>query len=161
MMWSGGLGQCVCESNMISPARLLLWALCTQPATSLVPLVRPQPLSSLPLSSPYLLSSPSPSSFLSLSSLPPQPPSPLSSLSLPSPFSLFLLSLPPQSEGSQPASLSAYHPDELASHDHLALDHAYYLRHQLHAVVSRLCEPITGLDSAQIASCLGELLAVV
>lgn len=61
-----------------------------------------------------------------------------------------------QASSSQPASLNAYHPDELASHDHLVLDHTYYLRHQLHAVVSRLCEPIDGLDSAQIASALGQ-----
>ena len=56
----------------------------------------------------------------------------------------------------QSASLSAFHPEELVAQAHLQLDRDYYLRHQLHAVVARLCEPITGLDSAQLASCLGE-----
>lgn len=37
------------------------------------------------------------------------------------------------------------------------VDKAYYLQHQVHAVVSRLCEPIQGLEPAQLAECLGKL----
>lgn len=36
------------------------------------------------------------------------------------------------------------------------LDHHYYLANQIHPVVSRLCDPIEGTTSAQIAECLGE-----
>ena len=36
------------------------------------------------------------------------------------------------------------------------MDTQYYLQHQLQAVVSRLCEPIEGLDPAQIAEWLGK-----
>lgn len=34
-------------------------------------------------------------------------------------------------------------------------DPAYYLSQQIHPVVSRICEPIPGLDAARIAECLG------
>lgn len=37
----------------------------------------------------------------------------------------------------------------------LTIDVHYYLQHQIHAVVTRLCEPIEGLDAAQLAQCLG------
>lgn len=68
---------------------------------------------------------------------------------LPSPHSC-------QGEASQPMALRAYHPDEVRRESHLEVDSMYYLQHQLHAVVSRLCEPIEGLDTAQIAECLGQ-----
>lgn len=35
------------------------------------------------------------------------------------------------------------------------MDTKYYLQHQVHAVVSRLCEPIDGLGAASIAEFLG------
>lgn len=74
---------------------------------------------------------------------------------LPSHFPL----LPPpfhKGESSQAAALRAFHPDEVGKQEHLKVDTRYYLQHQLQAVVSRLCEPIEGLDAAQIAECLGE-----
>ena len=37
----------------------------------------------------------------------------------------------------------------------LAIDLEYYLSQQVHPVVSRLCEPLDGTDSARIADCLG------
>ena len=72
----------------------------------------------------------------------------------------FLFSAPllSQGEASQLAAQRAYHPDELCRQDHLQVDTGYYLRHQVHAVVSRLCEPIEGLDAAGIAECLGQWL---
>ena len=57
-----------------------------------------------------------------------------------------------QGEGSQ--ALKAFHPEEV-TRQALQVDTQYYLQHQLHAVVSRLCEPIQGLDSAHIALWLG------
>ncbi|XP_071798357.1 DNA polymerase alpha catalytic subunit-like [Asterias amurensis] len=54
-----------------------------------------------------------------------------------------------------PASQRAYHPDEVQKQDHLKIDYKYYLAHQVHPVVSRLCDPIEGTDSARIAECLG------
>jgi len=35
------------------------------------------------------------------------------------------------------------------------VDRSYYLQHQVHAVVARLCEPIQGLEPAMLAECLG------
>eukprot|EP00897_Mesotaenium_endlicherianum_P001393 jgi/Mesen1/1281/ME000013S00772 len=50
----------------------------------------------------------------------------------------------------------ARHIDELkASDDAFDVDVEYYLAHQIHPVVSRLCAPIEGTDSARIADCLG------
>jgi len=37
----------------------------------------------------------------------------------------------------------------------LKIDTHYYLAQQLHPVVSRLCDPLEGTDSARIAQCLG------
>ena len=37
----------------------------------------------------------------------------------------------------------------------LKVDTHYYLAQQLHPVVSRLCDPLEGTDSARIAQCLG------
>lgn len=42
------------------------------------------------------------------------------------------------------------------THPPLLSDTQYYLQQQVHAVVTRLCEPIEGTDAAQIAHCLGE-----
>ncbi|GAB1605260.1 DNA polymerase alpha catalytic subunit-like [Argonauta hians] len=49
----------------------------------------------------------------------------------------------------------AYHPEELSKEDKLSLDTQYYLAHQVHPVITRLCDPIDGTDAAQIAECLG------
>ena len=38
---------------------------------------------------------------------------------------------------------------------HLKIDINYYLAQQLHPVISRLCDPLEGTDSARIAQCLG------
>lgn len=54
-----------------------------------------------------------------------------------------------------PASQRAYHPDECLKKSSLKIDNHYYLSSQIHPVVSRLCDPIEGADSAFIASCLG------
>ncbi|KAH9514082.1 DNA polymerase alpha catalytic subunit, partial [Bulinus truncatus] len=53
------------------------------------------------------------------------------------------------------ATQRAYHPDELSKLENLKIDVKYYLAHQIHPVVSRLCDPIEGTDSAHIAQCLG------
>ncbi|KAL8595946.1 hypothetical protein ACOMHN_018258 [Nucella lapillus] len=53
------------------------------------------------------------------------------------------------------ATQRAYHPEELAKNEALKLDTHYYLAHQIHPVVSRLCDPIEGTDSAHLAECLG------
>ena len=39
-------------------------------------------------------------------------------------------------------------------------DSKYYLAHQVHPVVSRLCDPIEGTDAAHIAECLGNVIMV-
>ncbi|XP_050513707.1 DNA polymerase alpha catalytic subunit [Diabrotica virgifera virgifera] len=49
----------------------------------------------------------------------------------------------------------AYHVDELKSNSELKVDVMYYLGQQIHPVVSRICEPIEGIDSYEIAECLG------
>lgn len=57
---------------------------------------------------------------------------------------------------SLPATQRAYHPDlEVAKRPELTIDGHYYLEHQVHPVVSRLCDPIDGTDAARIAECLG------
>ena len=38
------------------------------------------------------------------------------------------------------------------------VDNEYYLAHQIHPVVSRLCDPIDGTDSALIAEMLGKYI---
>ncbi|RUS87909.1 hypothetical protein EGW08_004325 [Elysia chlorotica] len=53
------------------------------------------------------------------------------------------------------ATQRAYHPEELAKQTNLKIDTKYYLAHQIHPVVARLCDPIDGTDSARIAECLG------
>jgi DNA polymerase alpha subunit A len=37
----------------------------------------------------------------------------------------------------------------------LKVDHKYYLSQQIHPIISRLCEPIEGIDAVHIATCLG------
>lgn len=50
----------------------------------------------------------------------------------------------------------AYHPKTvLKAEGMLQIDTAWYLAQQLHPPIWRLCEPIDGLDSAQVAECLG------
>jgi len=53
------------------------------------------------------------------------------------------------------ATQRAYHVDEVKSNTNLKIDTLYYLSQQLHPVVSRLCDPIEGMDSARVALCLG------
>lgn len=53
------------------------------------------------------------------------------------------------------ATQRAYHIEELKNSEHLKVDFKYYLAHQLHPVISRICEPIEGMDPARIADCLG------
>merc|ERR1719348_558300 len=53
------------------------------------------------------------------------------------------------------ATQRAYHVDEVKSSESLKIDTQYYLAQQLHPVVSRLCDPIEGMDSARVAQCLG------
>ncbi|CAG9782777.1 unnamed protein product [Diatraea saccharalis] len=49
----------------------------------------------------------------------------------------------------------AYHIEELKNTETLKIDYRYYLAHQLHPVISRICEPIEGMDPARVADCLG------
>nr|DBA34120.1 TPA: hypothetical protein GDO54_001717 [Pyxicephalus adspersus] len=53
------------------------------------------------------------------------------------------------------ASQRAYAPEQLQKQDNLCIDTQYYLSQQVHPVVSRICEPIDGIDSALIAAWLG------
>lgn len=53
------------------------------------------------------------------------------------------------------ASQRAYAPEQLQKQDNLSIDTQYYLSQQVHPVVSRICEPIDGIDSALIAAWLG------
>jgi DNA polymerase alpha subunit A len=56
---------------------------------------------------------------------------------------------------SLPAVQRALHPLELKESTDQVIDTGYYLQQQVHAVVTRLCEPIQGTDPAQIAHHLG------
>eukprot|EP00090_Calanus_glacialis_P016583 TRINITY_DN25936_c0_g1_i4.p1 TRINITY_DN25936_c0_g1~~TRINITY_DN25936_c0_g1_i4.p1 ORF type:complete len:1464 (-),score=583.40 TRINITY_DN25936_c0_g1_i4:126-4448(-) len=53
------------------------------------------------------------------------------------------------------ATQRAYHVDEVKTSQTLKIDTQYYLAQQLHPVVSRLCDPIEGMDGARVAQCLG------
>lgn len=53
------------------------------------------------------------------------------------------------------ATQRAYHIEELKNSENLKVDYKYYLAHQLHPVISRICDPIEGMDPARIADCLG------
>ena len=55
-----------------------------------------------------------------------------------------------------PPTQRAYHPADLKKAAlALEIDFEYYLKNQVHPVVTRLCDPIAGTDGAQIAACLG------
>ena len=50
----------------------------------------------------------------------------------------------------------AYHPKTvLKAEGMLQIDTAWYMAQQLHPPIWRLCDPIDGLDSSQVAECLG------
>ncbi|XP_077411185.1 DNA polymerase alpha catalytic subunit isoform X2 [Vanacampus margaritifer] len=53
------------------------------------------------------------------------------------------------------ASQRAYALEQLQKQDGLSLDTHYYLAQQIHPVVSRICEPIEGIDGVLIATWLG------
>ncbi|KAG2457229.1 DPOLA polymerase, partial [Polypterus senegalus] len=53
------------------------------------------------------------------------------------------------------ASQRAYALDQLTKQENLRIDNQYYLSQQIHPVVSRICEPIEGIDSVLIATWLG------
>ena len=53
------------------------------------------------------------------------------------------------------ATQRAYAVEEVKTNTNLKIDILYYLSQQLHPVVSRLCDPIEGMDSARVALCLG------
>uniref|UniRef100_A0A8C5LWH3 DNA polymerase n=1 Tax=Leptobrachium leishanense TaxID=445787 RepID=A0A8C5LWH3_9ANUR len=53
------------------------------------------------------------------------------------------------------ASQRAYAPEQLQKQDNLSIDTQYYLSQQVHPVVSRICEPIDGIDTTLIAAWLG------
>ena len=53
------------------------------------------------------------------------------------------------------ATQRAYLKNEIENSKTLKIDTKYYLSQQIHPIVSRLCEPIEGIDSMHIASCLG------
>lgn len=53
------------------------------------------------------------------------------------------------------ASQRAYALEQLQKQEGLSLDTQYYLAHQVHPVVSRICDPIEGIDNVLIATWLG------
>ena len=53
------------------------------------------------------------------------------------------------------ATQRAYSVEEVKTNSSLKVDTLYYLSQQLHPVVSRLCDPVEGMDSARVAQCLG------
>ncbi|XP_047424576.1 DNA polymerase alpha catalytic subunit isoform X2 [Mugil cephalus] len=53
------------------------------------------------------------------------------------------------------ASQRAYALEQLQKQEGLSLDVQYYLAQQVHPVVSRICDPIEGIDSVLIATWLG------
>ncbi|CAI5470634.1 unnamed protein product [Closterium sp. Yama58-4] len=71
--------------------------------------------------------------------------------------------VPPPGRSSSSSSSSAggiaeraRHVDELRSAEsEWDVDREYYLAHQVHPVVARLCAPIEGTDAARLADCLG------
>lgn len=48
--------------------------------------------------------------------------------------------------------------DEKREREDLKIDVKYYLSQQIHPVVTRLCEPIDGIDAIQIAETLGMVI---
>lgn len=53
------------------------------------------------------------------------------------------------------AGQRAYALEQLQKQEGLSLDTQYYLAHQVHPVVSRICDPIEGIDNVLIATWLG------
>ena len=53
------------------------------------------------------------------------------------------------------ATQRAYLRSELENSKSLTIDYNYYLSQQIHPIISRLCEPIEGIDSMHIATYLG------
>ncbi|CAJ1082305.1 DNA polymerase alpha catalytic subunit [Xyrichtys novacula] len=53
------------------------------------------------------------------------------------------------------ASQRAYALEQLQKQENLSLDTQYYLAQQIHPVVSRICDPIEGIDGVLIATWLG------
>ncbi|XP_020508693.2 DNA polymerase alpha catalytic subunit [Labrus bergylta] len=53
------------------------------------------------------------------------------------------------------ASQRAYALEQLQKQENLSLDTQYYLAQQVHPVVSRICDPIDGIDGVLIATWLG------
>ncbi|XP_072306789.1 DNA polymerase alpha catalytic subunit [Eucyclogobius newberryi] len=53
------------------------------------------------------------------------------------------------------ASQRAYALEHLQKSESLSLDTQYYLAHQVHPVVSRICDPIEGIDNVLVATWLG------
>ncbi|XP_023272748.1 DNA polymerase alpha catalytic subunit [Seriola lalandi dorsalis] len=53
------------------------------------------------------------------------------------------------------AGQRAYALEQLQKQEGLSLDTQYYLAHQIHPVVSRICDPIEGIDTVLIATWLG------
>ncbi|XP_076323971.1 DNA polymerase alpha catalytic subunit isoform X2 [Tachypleus tridentatus] len=53
------------------------------------------------------------------------------------------------------ATQRGYSTEEIKNNENLKVDVQYYLANQIHPVVSRLCDPIEGSDSATIAEFLG------
>lgn len=54
------------------------------------------------------------------------------------------------------ASQRSYALEQLQKQEGLSLDTQYYLAQQIHPVVSRICDPIEGIDGVLIATWLGE-----
>lgn len=70
----------------------------------------------------------------------------------------YYMSLSSSQDGSTlAASQRAYALEQLQKQEGLALDTQYYLAHQVHPVVSRICDPIEGIDNVLIATWLGKL----
>ncbi|MGH0165981.1 UNVERIFIED_CONTAM: hypothetical protein FKN15_068584 [Acipenser sinensis] len=59
------------------------------------------------------------------------------------------------------ASQRAYALEQLQKQDGLSIDTHYYLSQQVHPVVSRICEPIEGIDAVLIATWLGSLISML
>lgn len=64
----------------------------------------------------------------------------------------------PQDGSTLAASQRAYALEQLQKQEGLSLDTQYYLAQQVHPVVSRICDPIEGIDGVLIATWLGELI---
>lgn len=75
-------------------------------------------------------------------------------------FYLCLLILP-QDGSTLAASQRAYALEQLQKQESLSLDNQYYLAQQIHPVVSRICDPIEGIDGVLIATWLGTLMTAV